>query len=256
MGLVWNPQGVLRGDRSGEACFTTLLAGPGLPATWPLHLERLSRDAGLLGLDMPDQNDLLSAILQALDAGRTPHGRVRIELVAMGGSPLHGPATDTAVRLLATAIPDADPGPVTLQTLPSGKGQAGPLSTVKLPMMAEHFVLRRQAQAAGFGDALLTTAEGLWCEAATANLLVGLENGDLATPGRRAQPLPGTTLAALRANVPIDDMDLDGRSPVVWAVLLNAVWGVRVVAAIDGRPLAEPPAKLVELARRRVRPAT
>ena len=253
MAVIFSPKGVLRGDRSGEACFTTLLVGRTLPATWPHHARRLQRDAGLLGLQAPDIDTLTAHLLQL--AG-TQLQRVRIELVAHGGAPQYEPPHATAVRIQSTDMAGLQvlSEPVTLQTLPSSKTPHAPLAACKLPQMAEHWLLRRQAQAAGFGDALLTTAAGLWCEATTANLLIGLENDTIVTPGPRAAALPGTTLAALAEQLPIVPWDMDHNTPIQWMLLLNAIWGARPVAAIDGRTLAEPPAAIVTLARRLTRP--
>jgi branched-subunit amino acid aminotransferase/4-amino-4-deoxychorismate lyase len=102
---------------------------------------------------------------------------------------------------------------------------------------------------------LVRSVDGAWSETCVANLLLGLDDGTIATPADEAGPLPGTTLAVLRAaGVAIVPRRLSTTEGVRWLLLLNAVRGASVVASVEGVPLGAPPDELIALAVRLVQP--
>lgn len=214
--------------------YETLLWRAGPPAaTWPLHLARLQQGAARLGLPLPDE-----AMLRSELAAQVPPGLQRLRLVWS--------TAGLAVSCRTPTAADLTPPPAHLQLGPCWRDPTDPLTGCK------HSGLQRDVDP----RQIVRSVDGAWSETAIANLLAGLDDGTLVTPDASAAPLPGTTLAALRAaGVTITPRRLDGMTGLRWLVLLNAVRGASVVASVEGVPLQAPPDDLVALAVRLVQPA-
>ncbi len=233
----------LRGDRSGERVFTTLLWPGGPPVTWPHHLTRLQRDAQQMGLPPVSAATILANVREAVAEDGDALWRVRIDLIADGGSPLHGPPAGSVVRVAAVAHNDqtqAAPG-LRLATVSSSCGQGHPLCGIKRPDPTLWWA-RQTARASGADDALIVCHRGHLVEAPTSALLVGLADGEWVAPGVACGAVASTTLAWLETVRPVNRRALDTADlgDVRWALLCNAVWGARPVTAVDGRPFAPP----------------
>ncbi len=252
-----------RGAQVGEGVYTTLLWQGGPPATWPLHLARLQRDAAQVGLPPPPLETLRQQIDHYLTQCPDPSGqgeplwRLRIRWWADGGNSLAEPAVGGVLELSARALAadERAAGPVRLVT-------AGPArwprrwAGAKITSIGEDLAWRHWALGQGADDAVLCDAQGNWSETPTAALLLGLEDGRLATPGPDSWPVRSTSLQALAerlralgqpavAAVRLGPAD---RAQVRWMLLLNAVIGARPVAELDGARLQAPPLALQQLA--------
>ena len=118
-----------------------------------------------------------------------------------------------------------------------------------------------KAMAEGADEALLVDRQGRPVEGAKSNLFVASEDGVI-TPPLDSGPLAGVARRTLLAVAkqqgyhvqerPITWEDLRGGAPF----LTNALWGVRSVSSVDGRPCADPNqivAKLKDAYEREVR---
>lgn len=241
------PDALLRGDRSGECVFTTLLWQGGAPPTWHLHLQRLRRDAARVGLPVPNDDDLENRIHDAISRMGDQRLRLRIELVADGGSHLLGPPDETVVRVVAAVAdePTQDKTGVKLATVATSCGAGHPLAGCKRPD-AMLWWARHAARAAGADDALLVCQRGHLVEAPTAALLLAMDDGQWVVPGTACGAVDSTTVAWLSARRPVSrrTVELTELTQVRSALLCNAVWGARSVLSIDERALAPADAAL------------
>jgi len=215
--------------------FETLLwrGGPP-PATWSLHLERLQRGAARAGLPLPSEDALRTELTRTVPAHL---GLQRLRLAWHAGGPTVNFRTPSAAELA--------PPPAHLRLGPSVRDPAHPWAGCK------HSAWQNELTP----DQLVRSVDGAWSETCVANLLVGLDDGTIATPAEQAAPLPGTTLAALRlAGVTISPRHWATTEGVRWLLLLNAVRGASAVASVDGAPLCPPPADLTALAVQLVQP--
>ena len=253
---------LLRGHRTGEGVFETLRLDRDVrlvaPPGWSLHLDRMRRGAARMDLPWPGDAAVRAALGAAQATQPAVALRARVTLWADGGDPRHEAPERAALTAESTplAADDVAPRPWTLAWGGRVRNPAARLWDCKHVALAESLSWRRLARAAGADDALLCAVDGQVSEATTSTAIFGLGDGRIVTPGPAAAPLPGTSLARLRAALPIaaaivrpDDLDR-----ATWAVLVNAVWGVRTVERIDTVPLRPPPAAWLAHARRALDP--
>jgi len=196
-----------RGFQLGDGVFETLRARSGNVTELDLHLARLERSAGGLGIRLPP------------DAATAIGGGIRTLLDAEG---LAGPDGDAALRVTVSRgvsasrglVPpdDGTPPTIVIQAWPvlpppAGHLESGlslvpsavrrdptnPLASLKTTSRADYVYARLEARAAGADDALFLTTDGHLSEATTANVFLVRRDRELATPSLDCAILPGTT---------------------------------------------------------------
>ncbi|MER7765510.1 aminotransferase class IV [Kitasatospora sp. NPDC096140] len=214
--------------------FTTMRAESGRVRGLTLHLDRLVRDCRTLFAVELDRAAVRQRVRALLPADGAPViVRVTVYDPALG---LERPAAPAAPALLVTTRPAAavEPAPLRVRTVVHRRE----LPEVKHVGLFGLVHQRRQAQLAGYDDALLVDPEGRVAEGATWN--VGfLDEDKLVWP--QGPSLPGTTEALLsgayrgpQSREPLSAAEL-GRFGAAFAV--NAGVGVRPLAAVDGTVL-------------------
>lgn len=236
-----------RGYRTGECCFTTLVWRNGLPATWPLHLQRLARDCHSLAMPLPDLAALPGLIAKEAAAVAGP-ARVRIDAVAIGGA-WREPPLSTALLVTAqlAAQEQLQAPPLRLVTLANELATGDALAAVKRPDPRRRLRLER-ARDAGADDALVLCAQGHAVATAAAALVIGIGDRWLTAP-ESCGGVASTTVAWLAARdrrLQRAELTPDILANAEFALACNAVWGGRAVAAIDGRSLADPPREILQ----------
>ncbi|WP_327682306.1 aminotransferase class IV [Kitasatospora sp. NBC_00458] len=211
--------------------FTTLRAEAGRARGLGLHLDRLVRDCRTVFGAALDRELVRARIRRVLPADGAPViVRVTVFDPALG---LERPAAPAEPRLLVTTrpAPAAVPGPLRVRTA-AYRRELPEVKHVGLFGLLHH---RRQAQLAGYDDALLVDPDGHITEGATWNLAL-YDGRELVLPDAAA--LPGVTEALLagahRGPQRRERVAPTGLDRFVAAVALNAGAGVRPVAAIDG----------------------
>ncbi|MEE1787683.1 aminotransferase class IV family protein [Streptomyces sp. SP17BM10] len=212
--------------------FTTLRVGAGRVRGLALHLERLVRDCrALFGAELDP--DVVRGRIRAVlpPDGAEAIVRVTVYDPELG---LERPSGPAAPSLLVTTrpAPAAVPGPLRVRTVAYVR-EAPQVKHVGLFGLIRH---RREAQLAGFDDALLVDPAGRVTEGATWNVGFVDDGGRVVWP--QGPSLPGVTAALLarayggpQESGPVDAVELD-RFKAAFAV--NAGVGVRPVAAVDG----------------------
>ncbi|MGA8117982.1 MAG: aminotransferase class IV [Actinocatenispora sp.] len=252
--------GVLRGD----GVFETTHVRDGRPWLLDEHLDRMTRSASRMALDLPPRADLLELADQAC-AGWV--AAAREQLPAGAGVPegalkivcTRGPEDTDELTCFATVTPvseltvNARRTGVRLGTLTlgiaAGIRSAAPwlLGGVKSLSYAVNMACQRWAAGAGLDDVLWVSADGYLLEAPTATL-VWLENRTLYTVPDSTGILAGTTARWLLDHVGelgwhtaermVRPAELE-RATGVW--LTSSVRGIIAVRELDGVKLADPP---------------
>lgn len=152
---------VLRGD----GCFEVLRAYAGKPFALDEHLDRLARSAKALDIPLPGRHELEQWIRDiAISAG---DGAVRV--VVTRGSAVPGDVAEPVVVVFAHPWASVE-GPATLLPVAAPWHAAGvdwDLAGAKVLSYAPNLSATRQANAEGFGDALLTTMNDVILEGPT-----------------------------------------------------------------------------------------
>lgn len=167
---------VLRGD----GCFEVLKAYRGRPFALDAHLDRLQRSAAALGIDLPPRRELAGWIEKT--SAEVGEGAVRV--VVTRGSSVPGLDDPSNVVVFGhTWERGIAPGRLYPVVAPwHAAGVDWDLAGAKLTSYAPNMSASRRAEAEGFEDALLLTAERVILEGPT--FAVGwVVDGTLETPG-------------------------------------------------------------------------
>jgi branched-chain amino acid aminotransferase len=227
----------------GDGVFETLKVVGGSPFAASRHLERLRRSADALGLALPADAVLRSAIDEVVAAaglGDVP-GRLRVTVTG-GPGPLasaRGEAPPTVVVALGPLQPQ--PPTATVVVVPWPRNERGALAGVKTTSYAENVRALAAATAAGADEALFGNLAGNLCEGTGTNVVVAL-GGRLVTPPLSSGCLAGVTRALVleRCDVEEADVPLTALPSVSEACLVSTTRGAQPIAAVDGRPLPVP----------------
>lgn len=234
-----------RGLLLGDGLFETILARGGALEHWPEHLARLTAGCAALGLPAPDGAAALRLCERAVADAGLSRAAVRLTLTAgSGGRGLDRPA-QAQPRMFATAAASPPPmGPASLVTVSVRRNEHSPVSRLKTLSYLDNVLAR--GEAAGAEALMLNTAGEVAC-AAAANLF-WVRDGRLLTPALECGVLDGIMRGVVMARARVRSIAVEevrvGREALDDAeglFLTNSLIGVRAVAMLDGRPVAESP---------------
>ena len=222
----------------GDGVFETLKTVHGAPFALSRHLRRLACSAAGMGLSLPSEAALRSAVAETLASSTAPLGRLRIT-VTSGAGPLGSGRGDEPATLVVTHAPTAPwPPSARLATVPWRRNERAPTAGLKTTSYADNVVALRSAKEAGADEALLTDTRGRLCEGTGSNLFYVL-NGHLVTPSLATGCLAGITrelvlevVEAMQADAPIEVLALAEE-----AFITSSTRDIQPVSHIDGRPL-------------------
>jgi branched-chain amino acid aminotransferase len=178
----------------GDGVFETLRTAGERPFALTRHLRRLARSAAALGLALPTEDDLRSAVDATLAASDpADRGRIRIT-VTSGQGPLgsgRGDAASTVVVMVSPARPWATT--TTLVTLPWPRNERSAVAGLKTTSYAENVVALAWAHGRGASEALFLNTAGYVCEGTGSNVFAVLAGGQVVTPPVTSGCLAGVT---------------------------------------------------------------
>jgi branched-subunit amino acid aminotransferase/4-amino-4-deoxychorismate lyase len=232
---------VLRGD----GCFEVIRSYAGRPFAMEDHLDRLDRSAKALEIPLPDRRDLERWVEQA--AVTCDDCLVRV--VVTRGPAMSGITGDPIVIVFAHALGKGE-SPATLLPVPAPWHAAGAeweLAGAKVLSYAPNMAATRRAIAEGFGDALLTTIEGVMLEGPTFSV-AWVVDGVIETPGLELGILDSITrrvmlqlASELGIAVVEGKWDLDRLDRAQEAMALSTVREIQPVSAIGRHGFQEGP---------------
>ena len=226
----------------GDGVFETMKVVEGVPFALSRHLSRLARSAGGLGLDLPAEETIRTAVGVVLAANASERvGRMRITVTA-GPGPLgtdRGPAGPTV--LVACSVPKPWPSSTKLVTVPWPRNERSAVAGLKTTSYAENVVALHWAHAHGASEALFLNTQGLVCEGTGSNVFAVLD-GRLVTPSMSSGCLGGVTRDLVvewcgAAEVELTPAELAAAQEVF---VTSSTRDVHPVDELDGRPLASP----------------
>ncbi|NGX43714.1 MAG: Aminodeoxychorismate lyase [Chlamydiae bacterium] len=228
-----------RGFLFGDGVFTTLRVCNGTVECLGRHLQRLRDHCRYLNIECPTIDPgWIEELIQRNQAFRDVW---RMKIIITGGD---SPDLDLGVRkhgqLIISLNPyDSDlPTPCALTTFPSPV--MGPMAHVKSLSYLERLWIKDYAVKKKFHDAVTTTAEGVFLEAAFSNIF-WRKGDDIFTPGRDLPLLFGISLtvvkeAALALGMKVHEVHatLDDVPQGSQFYLCNAMVGFHPVESIGG----------------------
>ena len=200
------------------------------------HVERLRRDAGRLGLPLPDRRAAERLLLEsAAETFGDGDGIVRLE---WSSRPDETP-TLVAIPRAYVAAPDRWHA-MTARSIHPGRGHRANTKFVRIDAIEG---ARAEREAAAADEALLFDADGLLVEGSSTNvLLVGKPGGPLSTPDRALGGVEGLGLQIIRDDYPdLTPVRADRETVRAAAelIVVNAVRGAVPVVRLDSEPVAD-----------------
>ncbi len=239
----------------GDGVFETLNSYNSEPFAASRHYVRLQNSAGKLGLQVPDENDLLEAMREVMQANGLSKARIRITITG-GISPLgsdRGTAEHT-VLVAASLIPEyKEVGKVI--TVPFTRNEKSALAGVKSTSYGENVIALSLAKKQGADEAIFPNNSGMLCEGTGSNIFVVID-GELITPTLASGCLAGVTRSVvldicdqLKIEVSEKDIPLDDLKKAEEAFLTGSLREVQGIASVDGVDLSSAPGSITQKVR-------
>ncbi|MGK0188460.1 MAG: branched-chain amino acid aminotransferase [Verrucomicrobiales bacterium] len=244
---------------TGDGVFETLCVYNGRPFAESRHYQRLLRSAAALGLAVPSQESLSSAMTAVIEANDLSDARVRITLTG-GIGPLGSDkgATEDLALIAAGTLPNhADTASVI--TVPFLRNEHGALAGVKSTSYGENVVALAHARKHGGNEAIFANIAGNLCEGTGSNIFIVL-GGKLLTPTLASGCLAGITRAIVlelcdEIGLPVEETDVPiaTLTKVDEAFLTSSLREVQPIALIDGTPANDCPGPISQKLRTQFR---
>jgi branched-chain amino acid aminotransferase len=228
----------------GDGVFETLKTVDGAPFALTRHLRRLTRSADGLGLALPPDATIRSAVAEVLAVSAAPTGRLRIT-VTSGAGPLGSARGDDPPTLVVThAATTPWPPSTRLASVPWARNERGATAGLKTTSYADNVVALRAAREQGADEAIFPDTRGRTCEGTGTNIFYVL-NGHLTTPSLATGCLAGITreLVLEVADVMVADAPIGMLADVDEAFVTSSTRDVQPVSHIDDRALSSCPGR-------------
>jgi 4-amino-4-deoxychorismate lyase len=224
-----------RGVAYGDGLFETVLLRDGEPQLWSRHLARLERGCHVLGLPLPPRAEIERPLQEATS------GLQVLKLILTRGSGGRGyrPPTPPSPRLrwwLSPFVPPFDQwrDGIRIRQCRLRLGIQPALAGIKHLNRLENVLARAEWSDPDIAEGLLCDSEGRLVEATCMNL-VWRRQGRLETPRLDRCGVAGTLRDALRARLPIHEVEADAEVlegvEALW--LGNSLQGLLPVTRLD-----------------------
>ena len=231
-----------KGILLGMGLFETMRMQQGKIIGIDKHWQRLVKSAAVLEITLPLTFDVLIDAIECLSE-KNALINAGLRLTVTAGTGLRGLlATATSVGhylLECFALPEKAVRPYRLCWSSIKANPSNPLASIKSLSYLTNVLVKREAVARGFDDALQLTAAGFISETSCANFFI-IKNNVLFTPPLTDGPLPGITrerimahckkegIACVEKQLSVDEViSADG------AFVCNALMGIVPIGAIE-----------------------
>ncbi len=188
---------------SGWGVFSTLRVKDGALFAWERHWSRMLRDARLLSVAMPpDEEELERQLMRLVESNGRKNCTLRLIVVRNGGGMWAGALPDgRASDVIALTADSKDWGEsVRLTVQPNARFAAGEFTGAKVLSWSANLVWAERAQKAGFDETILLNEHGRVAECTSANIFA-VSGNDVFTPPVSDGCLPGITREVLLQEV-------------------------------------------------------
>jgi 4-amino-4-deoxychorismate lyase len=232
-----------RGLLYGDHLFETIAVQDGRAPLWSGHWARLVRGCQMLGLTVPDEQQVLSECLGL----SPPDAAVVIRLTLTRGSggrayfPLEPPKCRRIVQVRAwpSGLEQQQSEGMVLVTSSVRMATGSMLAGLKHGNRLEQVVAARACARAGADEALVFDVQDRLVEGIMSNVIVEL--GDRAVVPESGGGVDGVGLAWLRSQPGVDiesvRLDADDVRSASGIMMINSVAGIRPASLLDNRPL-------------------
>ncbi len=202
--ILYNDRILLAGEKiltpgqlgvlSGWGIFTTLRIYDGVLFEFERHWQRMTRDARVLRVDLPQNRDTVRAnLLDLVRKNRAHNAVMRLCVVRSQGGFWEGPGSGNRSDVVAmTADLKKWQDSVALDVAEHARYAASPFAGTKTLSWSHNLALAEKAIADGFDEVILLNERGEVSECTSANLFAA-KDGVTYTPPLSSGALPGIT---------------------------------------------------------------
>jgi branched-chain amino acid aminotransferase len=234
----------------GDGVFETLRIVGHVPFAWTRHLDRLTRSAAGIGLNVPSGDELRAAADAVVAANDVTSGRLRVTVTG-GPAALGSERSKNTPTVIVVAAPMTPwPPMVDVVNVPWTRNECSATAGLKTISYAENVRALAYAHEHAAGEAIFANTAGDLCEGTGTNVFCA-QGGELRTPPLHSGCLPGVTRALVielctRHGVPIEEADLlrDALAGSDEAFLTSSTRDVQPIARVDGKELPAAPGPL------------
>ncbi|MBK9170442.1 MAG: aminotransferase class IV [Bryobacterales bacterium] len=178
---------------SGWGVFSTIKVIDGVLFAFERHWARMSSDAALMGVPMPEDATAVHAqLLELIGVNQARDATLRLVVVRNQGGMWEGPG-ERSYDVIALTAPTKQWGHAgRLGLVEHGRHAAGRFSRAKILSWAWNLAHLEEAQRAGHDEVCLLNEHGEVAECTSANIFVA-KDGVVATPPLESGCLPGVT---------------------------------------------------------------
>lgn len=198
---------------SGWGVFSTLRVKDGALFAWERHWARMLRDARLLNVPMPaNEEKIEQQMMDLVEANGRLNCTLRLIVLRNGGGMWAGPLPEGRESdVIALTADSKDWGSsVRLTVQPNARFAAGEFSGAKILSWGANLVWAERAQKQGFDEAILLNEHGRVSECTSANIFA-VSGGDVFTPPISDGCLPGITREVLLLELKIPGVRVSER---------------------------------------------
>jgi branched-chain amino acid aminotransferase len=178
---------------AGWGVFSTLHVSSGVLFAWERHWARMSKDAVLMRVPLPDSEYVRQRLLELVEANNACDATLRVAVVRNGGGIWEGPPTGRASDVIALTADLKDWGPGVKLTYREQARHAGCIfAGTKILSWAMNLAWVEEAHEKGFDEVILLNERGEVSECTSANVFIARAD-KVWTPPLSSGCLPGVT---------------------------------------------------------------
>jgi branched-chain amino acid aminotransferase len=186
---------------AGWGVFTTIRVTDGVLFAWDRHWSRMSHDAALMHVPMPDPAAVQKDLIRLVEANGQLTCTLRLVVIRNGGGLWEGPPRGTACDVVAMTADLKDWGDsARLGVQPNARQAASEFAGAKINSWAMNLTWLENAQRRGFDEMVLLNERGEVSELTSANIFIAT-GADVWTPPLSSGCLPGVTRELLLSEV-------------------------------------------------------
>ena len=186
---------------AGWGVFTTIRVTDGVLFAWDRHWSRMTHDAALMHVPMPDPAAVQKDLVRLVEANGKPTCTLRLVVIRNGGGLWEGPSRGTACDVVAMTADLKDWGDSARLTVqPYARYAASEFAGCKINSWSMNLTWLESAVRRGFDETILLNERGEVSELTSANIFAAT-GPDVWTPPLSSGCLPGITRELLLSEV-------------------------------------------------------
>lgn len=207
---------------AGWGVFSTLRVAGGVPFAWDRHWARITRDAKMLHVPLPEDDERLRRrLMELVEANHAPDCTLRLVIVRNGGGIWAGPSNGRASDVIALTADSKEWGDsVKLAYVRQARHAACEFAGTKITSWAMNLTWLEKAQERGFDEVILLNERGEVAECTSANIFIA-NGSEVWTPPLSSGCLPGITREVILGEIRVPGIRVLER-PVMPGDLENA----------------------------------